>query len=159
MSLVTGRSIRRISPIDQELIFKKIIPENPKMLYRFAKSYLGEDSPHRLEVLEKADLILGEASLSKRNDVLLSGSIRLEKGDIDAGIEQLELAMVSDPGDQKTRARLVRLYLQQGMLDKAKEDAEYLHRINRRNPAFQKLLKEVDDAIKVSEFEEKASAN
>ncbi len=157
MALITGQTVRRIPRIDEETIYQQVIPENPRMLYDFARNYLDKDSPHRLDVLEKADVVLGEASLSKRDDVLLSGSIRLAKGDLEGGIDQLELAMVSDPGDVKTRARLVRLYLQRGDLDKAKEGAEHLYRINRKSPEFQKLLKEVDAAIEVRENVENAT--
>jgi O-antigen ligase/tetratricopeptide (TPR) repeat protein len=157
MKLITGQTARRLPRIDDQTIYKQVIPDDPRMLYQFAKNYLDPDSPYRRDVLEKADEILGEASLSKRDDVLLSGDIRLDKGDLEGGIAQLELAMISDPGDKNTRSRLVRLYLKQGKLDKAKEYAEYLFRINRKNETFQKLLNDANQAIELRNREEKAS--
>lgn len=158
MQLATGKTVRGTPAIDEETIYKEVIPEDPRMLFRFAQTFLDKESPHRLEVLEKAENTLGEASLSNRDDVLLSGDIKLEKGDVDAGIEQLEVAMVSDPGDQETRTRLVRLYLQEGTLDKAKEHAEYLYRINRKNETYQKLLDQANSAIEDRDRAGKSSA-
>lgn len=155
MNLVTARTNRKVKPMDEKEIYMSVIPDNPWMLFTYATRYLDKNSPHRLDVLEKADLLLGEASLSKRDDVLLSGHIRLEKGDTAAGIEQLEIAMISEPGDQETRVELCRLYLQEGRLDDAKEDADYLYRMNSRNDTYKKLRNDVKEAIRLRDEKEK----
>lgn len=151
LQLLTGRSNKKIDPVDESVIFETIIPDDPEMLFQFAMRFMDESSPNKLEVLEKADLILGEASLSDTDRVLLSGRIKLAKGDMAAGIEQFENALRSEPGDQKTRVKLARLYLQAGMLDEARKEAVYLIRINRRSAAYKKLVAEIENAIKIED--------
>jgi tetratricopeptide (TPR) repeat protein len=147
MAILTGRSGLRIRPVDETVIYSTIIPDDPKMLFDFAMRYMDESSPHKLKVLGKADLAVGDASLSNRDLVLLSGRIKLEMGDIAGGIERFEDALRSEPGDQQIRIQLARLYLNSGMLLQAKKLSDYLIRINRRDDEYIKLENDVKAAF------------
>ena len=152
MRILTGRSNRRIEPVDEKVLFESVIPDNARMLYQFAQNFIDPDSANRLKVLDKADLVLGEVSMADPKNVLLSGRVKIAKGDMIGGIEQYELALRSEPGDQKTKVNLARLYLKAGMLEKARRQADDLVRINGRDKKYKKLLEEVEQAIK--EYEE-----
>jgi tetratricopeptide (TPR) repeat protein len=147
ISLIQGLTGRISVPVSDKVIADRIIPENPQLVYDYAIKFVPESSPLRSDLLGKADSMLKSVSLSDYKNVLLKANILLAKGDTEQGIEQLEMAVVSNPSDQATQYRLAKLQFENGKLDKALRHAKRLNQMNETNKNYEQLLLEVQKAI------------
>ncbi len=160
MEIVSGRSGRLLRSMSEDVLFASVIPDSPQLMFQFATRHVKKDSPVRLEALERAEELLGAPLPSDPEQMLLSANIKLAKGDLDGGIEQLELAINSSPGDYETRLRLARLLLENGQLDESREHAERLLDFNSRKKTYIEFAAEVDEAImKRNEVKDQEAGN
>ena len=146
-NLITGRLNRNVARISSRQIYNEVLPNNPRMLYLFAARYLPKESDLRQEVLNEADALLAEISLSDKDLVLLSANVKLAKNDLQGGLERLRDVLTSEPQDSATRFRLGKLYLKNGMLSEAMDEAKYLYKLDQRDRAYQKFYEDVTLAI------------
>ncbi len=147
MTLLAGRSNQAVAPVDNSLILNEMIPDNPYLLYQFAVEFCEPKSDVSQLALEKADGLLINVSLSNRVDVILKGKVKLKLGDVEDGIGQLELAIRSNPGDYRTRYLLVQTLVDEGMLEKAMENAKILVNVADRKGDYSRIYNEIQQAI------------
>ena len=139
LNTVFGLSRRFVDPLDAREVFDKVIPDEPRMLYQLATEYVEPESLLRLEILEKADLLLGEVSKANKNELLLSANLKLQLNLVDEGMELLNDVLVSYPGDNKVRYKLTELYLDIGQIENAEKELGKLLKSDSRNKQYKAL--------------------
>jgi tetratricopeptide (TPR) repeat protein len=145
ISLVRGFTGRISNSLDNETIARQIIPDNAEMIYNFAIKQLDADDPLRKELLDKAELLLGDVSPSNTDGILLRANILLANQDFVRGLEFLKSAVISQPFDQASRFRLTELLIEQNELDEAQDHAEELIQINAKHGPYIALLKKIKE--------------
>ena len=148
MNTVFGLTRRFVTPLTPGTVFRKVIPADPKMMYRLATEYVEGDPSLQLEILEEADSILGEISKAKRQDLLLSANIKLKLGLIDESMELLNDVLISYPSDDKVRLKLARLCLQENRLGEAADHVEKLLRSDRKNKSLLSMQAQIEQLKK-----------
>ena len=92
VSLVRGFTGRVSNSLDNTTIARQIIPDNPEMIYNFAFKHLDADDPLRKELLDKAELLLGDVSPTNTKGIAGMARIALGAGDIENAQEILSMA-------------------------------------------------------------------
>ena len=151
MDLVMGNSGRKMEIIPNQEIADSILPDDPAMLFRFANERLKEDPEVQKTVLEKASNLLGEEIPLYAKEVILQANIRYALGDTKGAIESLMAALKNNPMDDFSQYRVARWIFEMGDLKKAKEEAVKLMRLNDKNPAYTRLVKQINEEIKNQE--------
>ncbi|MEM7454033.1 MAG: O-antigen ligase family protein [Planctomycetota bacterium] len=159
LDTVSGRTGRGVPPMDVQLIYDEVIPDEPAMLHKYAMRYQRDDDQWMQQFLERADRLIGSASQSNMKELVLSANIKLELGDYDEGIELLSMVLIGDPGDHKTRFRLGKLLLENGDLQGAQEHADYLYDLNRRNEEYEEFYEQVNTAVEEKKERERLDAD
>ena len=148
MELVTGRSNRQILPIDNMRIAEEVIGDNPNLLFQFSERYLDPNDPTRMRILEKADGLLVDISLSDSENLELKADVNFAIGDKETGTEYLQKLVRSDPGVQNNRFRLAETLYEQGLYEEAEKQVLRLFRVNENSKRYQKLLMKVREKLK-----------
>ena len=145
--MLKGKTSRRMKQVSNREIFNSFLPDDPKMLLRFSNEWLRNDPEVKQLVLTKADELLSDVPQSRVEKILLRSDIRMERGDIQGALNDLQLALKSNPMDGKTQFRLAKCLMEQGELEKALEQAKKLLDLNRKNQAYNKLIKQIEKQI------------
>jgi len=143
LDLLSGRSSRTVAKVDEMTVLKQVLPDDPAMLYKYAKDYLQVDSEVRATVLNRADQLAGNPAAGDLEMAKLKAQIKLAMGDVESSIEFLKLVLVSRPDDSKTRFSLAKLLQKVGRLDESLEEVEYLVRLQPSSRSYNKLYKDV----------------
>lgn len=153
LDLLSGRASRTVAKVDQTTVFEKVLPDDPAMLYAYARDYLDLelDSEVRAKVLEKADRLVGNPAAGDLDSAKLKAQIKLARGDVESTIDYLKLVLVSRPDDSKTRFSLAKLLQKVGRLDESLEEIDYLLRLEPRNRGYNQLLKQVREEFRQRE--------
>ena len=159
LDTVSGRTGRGVPPMDIQLVYDVVLPDEPAMLHKYAMRYVGDDEHWQRMFLERADGLIGSASQSNMKELILSADIKLELGEYDDGVELLSMVLIGEPGDHKTRFRLGRLLFENGDLNGAKEHADYLYDLNRRNEEYEKFYEQVNRAVEEMKERERREAD
>lgn len=147
LSMITGNASRQINPVDNRIIFEEIIGQHPRHLYYFAKDYLGERNPLRKEVLEAADGLLTDISLSDSPNLRLKANINLEAGDWETGILYLENVTRSNPNDRNARFELATILYEHERYKEALEHVSKLILINSRTHKYRVLRDRINSKL------------
>ena len=148
MELATGRSDRQILAIDNMRIADEIIGDNPYLLFQFSEDYLDPDDPIRMHVLEKANELLVDISLSDSENLELKANVSFAIGDKETGIEYLQKLVRSNPGKQRNRFRLARTLYYNGFYEEAEKQISRLIRVNENHEPYKDLLEKVKTELK-----------
>ncbi|MDA8563016.1 O-antigen ligase family protein [Mariniblastus sp.] len=151
LNLLAGRTSRTVVKVDEAAVFQQVIPDNPAMLYSYAKDYLDSDSEVRAMVLEKADLLAGNPAAGDLKMAKLKAQIKLLMGDVESSIDFLKLVLVSRPDDVKSRFSLAKLLQKVGRLDESMEEVDYLLRVQPSNRWYNNLGKELREELRQRE--------
>jgi Flp pilus assembly protein TadD len=151
LNLITGRASRTVAKVDDLTVLQKVLPDDPAMLYAYAKDFLELDSEIRSKVLEKADQLIGNPAAGDLEAAKLKAQIKLARGDIESTIDYLKLVLVSRPDDAKTRFSLAKLLHKIGQLEDAMEEIEYLLRLDPRNRGYNQLARKIRDEYRQRE--------
>lgn len=146
--MLKGKTSRRMKQVGNREIFDSFLPDDPKMLLSFSKEWLRDDPQVKELVLTKADRLLSDVPQSRVEKILLRADIRMAKGDIPGALNDLRLALKSNPMDGKTQFRLARCLMEQGDLEQAQEQAKKLLDLNRNNQAYNNLIAQIERKIK-----------
>ena len=119
----------------------------PKILYRFAVLYSNDIRDIREGALQRASELMENASVSNRENLLLSGNIHLANGSTEKALEKFGLALRSNPGDEETRFKIAGLQLEVDLLDDALDNTEQLTRMNSKDRRYADLYERVKRAI------------
>jgi O-antigen ligase len=146
MDIISGRSGRRLAPMNDKLVFEKIVPDDSEMLYTLATRYFSEESPYRIRALDKAESLLSDISASDGDLVLLNARVKLAMGDIDGAIDQFEMYLISQPADYNTHFTVANLYYKVGDLTSAEEKLNYIIRMDgtKKKSRYRTLLNKVE---------------
>lgn len=151
LGLLMGRTALQVKPVNKKFLMENMIPDDPKMLYSFAQEFLDasdvKDATVRQITLEKADDLLADVSASQREDLILKGKVKIALGEIDDGIEQLELALRSNPGDHRTRYILTQTLVDQQEYESALEHASRLKESSQKNSKYKAMYSRVQNEI------------
>ncbi len=150
IEMLKGKTSRRVQLVGNREIFDYFLPDDPKLLYRFSKKWLADDPEVRQLVLTRADELLSEVPQSRVEKLLLRADIRLDNGDLEGALNDLQLALKSNPMDGKSRFRLADLLFQQGKSEQALEEAKKLLDLNRKNQAYNALISQIEEEIRAS---------
>ena len=154
--LLLGKTSLQIKPVDKTFVMQNMIPDDPEMLFNFAKNFIDSSDSADAEVLqrtlERADDLLDDVSPSHREEVILKGNVKIALGEFSDGIEWLELAIRSNPGDHVTRYRLVETLIQQQDFETAQMHTKKLIETNER-PKYRTIHRRV-----IEEIEKKKAA-
>ena len=145
ISLVRGFTGRVSNSLDNTTIARQIIPDNPEMIYNFAFKHLDADDPLRKELLDKAELLLGDVSPTNTKGILLKANVLLANQDFERGLEFLKSAVISQPFNQANRFRLAELLVEQNDLDEARNHADELILVNAKYGPYIALLKKIKE--------------
>ena len=151
LDLLSGRASRTVAKVDEEAIVQQVLPDDPAMLYAYAKDYLDSDSDICAIVLEKADQLVGTPAAGNLELAKLKAQIKLAQGDVQSTIDYLKLVLVSRPDDAKTRFSLAKLLQKVGRVDESLEEIEYLLRLEPSNRSYKQLLKRLREELRQSE--------
>ena len=151
LDLLAGRSSRTVAKVDELTVFEQVIPDDPAMLYTYAKDYLDSDSEIRSMVLKKADRLVGNPAAGDLELAKLKAQIKLSMGDVESSIDFLKLVLVSRPSDIKTRFSLAKLLQKVGRLEESLEQINYLLRLHPSKRSYNALFKEVREEIRQRE--------
>ncbi len=157
LDIATGRSSRQVVPLEDRLIAEKVIGDDPNQLFVFAKNYLRKDARLKREVLERANRMLSDISLSDSKSLILKSDINFELGDSDVGIEFLESATRSNPNELSVRLRLAEALFKNDRLLEAKSHAKNLLLINGRSGRYLKLLDRIQKKIDEKDISEEGA--
>jgi tetratricopeptide (TPR) repeat protein len=147
--LLKGFTGRITTALDDRLIATEVLPSDAEMLYLYATERMVAEDPLRLELLSRANELLGEVLASNYKGLILKANILLATGDRPGGIRQLDAAVISEPYNENNRFRLAQLLLEEGELLAAKKHVEQLLLINSKSAAYTDLLKKVNDLIEL----------
>jgi tetratricopeptide (TPR) repeat protein/O-antigen ligase len=147
LNMLTGRTSRRVKPVDHELILEACLPTDAKMLYEFATKYAEPRTMVRQIALERAEDLLADQSVSQTGAIALSAEIKVALGEYDVAIENFNAVLKRNPADHATRYRLVRVLSDQGLLDEALDAATQLVRLNDKKPEYKQILNELKRAF------------
>ena len=151
LNLLSGRSSHTVAKVDEMTVLEQVIPDNPAMLYTYAKDYLDSDSDVRPIVLKKADELVGNPAAGDLELAKLKAQIKLLMGDAESSIDFLKLVLVSRPGDAKTRLSLAKLLQKVGRLEESLEEIDYLLGLHPGNRGYNKFFDEVREEIRQRE--------
>ena len=151
LDLLSGRASRTVAKVDQTTIFQKVIPDDPAMLYTYARDYLDAESKVREAVLEKADKLVGIPAAGDLKSAKLKAQIKLAQGDVQSTIDYLKLVLVSRPGDSKTRFSLAKLLQKVGRIDESMEEVDYLRSLEPRNRYYKQLYEQIREELRQRE--------
>ena len=143
----SGRLVRVVGDVDDRKIAKQILPEDPKLLFRFAAERLGDEPDLRQQTLERAEALLVDATMSNRERLILQGRVKLEMGLFGEAIEPLGLAVRSSPADNETRFILAQAQFYDGAFKEAQENVKRALKGNSWKSKYKALLKQIDFAI------------
>jgi tetratricopeptide (TPR) repeat protein len=153
--LLKGESDHRVQRVSLEMINESVLPDDPRMLFDFARLHCGSDEVTKQLALERADELLGEVLPSRLNEVLLRAEIRLAKGETDLAIEAMLAALKSNPMDDKTQLRVARLMFQEKDYFRALQQARKLLRFDSHNAAYNELIRDIEYSLeKLKELEQ-----
>lgn len=151
LGMLLGRTALQIKPVNKKFLMESMLPDDPNMLYSFAEDFLDsseiKDATVRQITLENADDLLAGVSASQREDLILRGKVKIALGEFDDGIEQLELALRSNPSDARTRYILTETLFEQQDFETALEHAGRLKEQSPKNSKYKKILSRVKDEI------------
>ena len=158
ISMLRGKTDRRLELVKNRDIFESIIPDNPRMLFEFYRLWLQDDPEVAQAVLEKADLLLQDVAFSRVEDVVLRADVRLAQGEKELAVEDLFMALKSNPMDDPTQYRLANLLLELGRLDESLKEAKKLPILKPQNRAYNELVEKIENAIMDKEISDREAA-
>ena len=144
MQIVTNQMNEDLGAVDHELILNEMLPEDPQLLYQYAKFFAEPESLLQKIALEKAEVILEKVSQSDPDVIILKGRIRLEMGDVPTGVSFLEQALVTNPINENVRYELVQVLVAEERFDEALSHTRQLLLTNDKNRRYRIL----EDSIK-----------
>ena len=147
MNLVMGNSGRQMEIIPNKDIAELILPDDPGMLFQFANERLKDDPEVQTFVLEKARRLIGDEIPLYAKEIILQANIRYALGDREGAIESLMAALKNNPNDDFSQYRVTRWIFETGDLTKAKKEADKLLDLNNKNPAYNRVVKEINSEI------------
>ena len=151
MRILLGETGYNSIPVSRELILTQIIPDDPMLLFRFAKEWCSNRISTRDQALSKAEQLLPQLQSTQQTKLALQADIQLLRDDQDAAIETMLAIIRGNPLDDRTRFRLANLLLQKGRLEEALEESKNLVRSNRTNKSYTGLLQKVETEIRKQE--------
>ncbi len=107
--ILSGTSTRKTVPLADDVVVKKFLPEDPKMLFNYASKNLAPDSEAFQYCMKRADELLQDVSPSDHEAIVLSGDVKQELNQPEKAVRQYELALITKPSDHKTQIVLIRL--------------------------------------------------
>lgn len=126
MDIVTGRSNRSIEPMSADLISNTMLPDDPRMLYKYAARYQIFDPEAKYETFERAANILDAMEYRDTPENMLLGDIRNLQGENEKAVQAYNDYLLIDPHDEKYLLKRGRLYEKLGEFELALEDAKRL---------------------------------
>ena len=149
--MLLGKTALQIKPVNKKFIMENMLPDDAMMLYTFAQEYLDpsdiKDATVYQITLEKADEMLADVSASQRDLLILKGKVKIALGDYEDGVEQLELALRSNPGDHKTRFILTETLMGQELFEIALEHASKLKEAAPKNVKYKTIFRRINAEI------------
>ncbi len=121
--------VRATTPsISVERIVSDIIPEDPRLLYRFATNYLLTQSSQSLkkETLQRARNLLIEEKRDDRKSLELLAEIEIALGNTESATVTLRRLVDSNPDIRKLRISLINLLKDQGKFEEALDEIKWM---------------------------------
>jgi|GEM_PF-1277799 len=154
--LLTGKSARKIAPLSDDVIVRKFLPDDPKMLFEYATKNLAADSEPYEYCMTRADTLLKDVSPSDHDAIVLSGDIKQRLGEPELAARQYELALITKPSDHKTQILLIRLL---DRLENYKEAAQRLEELIeadfKHSDQYRTLLYEIKEKLRLKREQER----
>ena len=134
-------------PPNFEMILDYMLPDDPKILHEFAETIAPADSLAQKGALERAEMLLENVSQSDVQTRVLLGQVMIALGDTNGGIDQLEVAINSNPNNNDARSYLIDILVGENRLNEAFEHATELHRYNEKNRQFKQKYDSIKQLI------------
>ena len=132
---------------DDDLILNEMLPDDPELLYRYARQYAEEDSLVKKTALERSEDLLDTLSQSDLSITILRARIKVAMGDYDSAVDYYVKALNSNPNDNKAREELVEVLVEQERFEDAYEHTQDLIRGNDKIPRYRRLLDSIKSRI------------
>jgi len=148
MQVLTGRTGYSSYQVPVVEIFENLLPEDPRILYQFARNWCQSDQETKIRALEKAENLIPQIPGPQLSRLALAVDIQLAKGETERGIETMQAILTGNPLDERTRFRLAGILLQEQRLTEALEHSETLVRSNRTNTSYTNLRRRIESEIR-----------
>jgi len=152
MDIVTGRSNRSIEPMSADLISNTMLPDDPKMLHRYATKFQIFDPESKHATLERAANILDRLEYRDTSENKLLGDIRNLQGENEKAVQAYNDYLLIDPHDPKYLRKRALLHEELGNFELALEDLNRLADRAADPTRYRKELREL--RRRISEGEE-----
>ena len=107
--ILSGKSTRKTVPLAADVVVKKFLPDDPKMLFDYALKNIPPNSEAFQYCMKRADELLQDVSPSDHQAIVLSGDVKQQLNQPEKAVRQYELALITKPSDHKTQILLIRL--------------------------------------------------
>ena len=127
MKLIFGGSQRNVAAIDEMMVARDIMPDDPYLLYQVAKKYLTDPAARSL-ALNRSDKLLADITPDDRKLMITWAEVKFEKQDYSECLRLYDNYLFSRPQDNTIHYRVAQIHMLLGDLDMAEEK---LNKINR----------------------------
>jgi O-antigen ligase/tetratricopeptide (TPR) repeat protein len=147
MDVLYARTPFNSFAVPPQVVFDQMLPENPVLIFSFAKNWCKTDPETRNRALEKIEELLVKSDIGELNKLKLRADVYLEKGEITSAIETMATILRGNPLDENVRFQRASLLLNEKRLPEALEEARNLIRSNRMNASYNRLLNQIESEI------------
>ena len=152
MAIRDDSTSRRSTPLNsyavpQVKILESILPDNPLLVYQFAKFWCQSDPQAKTMALEKTLSLLKDSELGEQEKLKIRSSVYVERGETELAIETMAAILRGNPLEEEVRFQRAHLLFQAGRLQEALEEAQNLVRSNRMHRGYNQLLKHIESEI------------
>ncbi len=159
MSILQGKTGRRLELVGNREIFESFIPADPNMLFEFYNRWLGDDAEVGSLVLEKAVNQLDAVSPLRIEDRSLRAKVLLALGRQEQALADLIYVLQSNPMDASTQYLVAKVLFEIGRWEEALKQAKKLLDINSKNRTYNELFETIETAILKREVLDQANEN
>lgn len=126
-------------------IASDILPDNPHMLFNFAKKYMTSKSaePSRLKLFERVLDLLNEGQQWDRKSLTVKTEVQERLGDMEGAIKTLQLSIDLNPGSTALQYQLSQLLIRNNQLDEAMAVARSLVQRDRESTRYRRLYERI----------------
>jgi tetratricopeptide (TPR) repeat protein len=132
--------------VPAERIVRDVLPDDPFMLYDYARTWLtGEpEKPLQREAYARAEELLLNSGEDDRRSLVVLSDVQVELGKAEAALETLRSAVDLNPELEQIRLKLVNLLADQEKYDEALEELARVRRMGEDRPTLEALQKRLE---------------